>query len=160
MRGGGNRRDIRPIRPDGRFGDEALGIHRGDCESFNVVNAQAGDHYYHGKRKRRSIARLLRIGFRVVTEDDPERLEESRNPDFAAAGLDGNVGFGDTVLMKIPQSVYKRWKERKTREQEDRQRSAAEGHEFLDKGAQLRERFGEGNRDIHVQFPDHRVTRE
>jgi len=156
MRGGGDHEDLRPLTQDGNVDEAVIGCHRGSFEGLNVRSPSAGFRYRHELRTRAKVATRVREGWEVCTDEMSERLGDMKDPNFAAAGLDGDKSRGDVVLMRIPISVYEEYK-RVERERKDRmQQSAADSSEFISRGEPLKEQYGQG-RDIYFRRPLHGV---
>ena len=55
IRGGGDRSELRPLRPDGNIdhdtSDRVVGNHKGQFSGFNIVNPRPGTVHQHGTRR-------------------------------------------------------------------------------------------------------------
>lgn len=156
--GGEDARYLIPLMPDGNIqGSDGRGCHRGDFDYLNPRNTVPGRTYYHAVRSHAGVQKAAIKGWQVVQPDDPERLGDSNNPDFQAAGLDGFQTAGETVLMYMPEDRYaifcKQREEAAERMREDPAREYTQSNEAIS----LQERYG--GKAIHVRGSGHGMQR-
>lgn len=157
MHGGLEYEWLRPYDDDrDGEGDPVIGCHVGNTEALNVRNPQPGFRYYHGPAQRRGVLRsLINRGWEVVPPDAPERIGDAKDPRFGSA-VDSSQAFGDTVLMRAPDHLY--------RKIIDEEAAAARyalgdaGDPFLDGATDAENHYSRAGRPTRYRRPDHRGT--
>jgi hypothetical protein len=157
--GGGDRRDLRPLNPDGHWRDREFGSHRGAASALNVRGLKPGmiPFWVRHPNRDRGAAQLQRFvnqGWEVAPPEAQIRKGPVTDPNYAALGLDRYPAHGDIVLLQISEENYRRFCAAR-----DQQRDAAvEGptREFLRKGEPVQNRFGDrADGPIYYVGPGH-----
>lgn len=152
---GGDLSWLKPLSPDGNLSDDALGCHRGDFEIMNVRNAQPGFTYGYARATRGRVRHFQRKCYKVVSHEDPERMGDAEDPNYAAAGLDSTQDFDDVVLMKCPtERVRERQRERIQRTEASLKGVTAE---YLDGAGEVGGNYHSSQRPIRYKAPHHRI---
>lgn len=136
--GGGNRRRLLPLQPDGNLTPGRLGCHRGDYESLNVPNPQRGRHYYGFENTPRGRLMAQQRGYTLIRAGDPEypgEFDAEGNLRLGGAGAETLFTFGSLVMGWCPEE---KWAERR-RATAERARAMQRGatQTFLDKGRSM-----------------------
>jgi len=165
MRGGYDNSMFRPLvvedNGDVHFKGEnnQLGNHRGSAEFLNIENPEPGTFYRHEARSRANILARAREGWQVCTDEGRERLGEVANPNLSAAGLDGTIGGGDTVLMKIRHEDYEKLQEEMIAAAQRPLEGQATGDSWLGRDTLTGTKDANG-KVIYHKRPTHGLTKE
>ena len=152
---GGDLSWLKPLNPEGNLSEEALGCHKGDFSHMNVRNWQTGFTYAYARRNDGRIRHYKRMGYRVVTQDDPEYIGDADDPDFAAAGLDSSFGTGDVILMKCPTERVRKRQQERIAYTESMLKGVTD--EYLDRAGEVGGNYHSTQRPIRYRRADHRL---
>ena len=154
--GGGDRRELRPIRQEAGV----LGSHKGAHEALNIRNPQPNTHYRYERANQSAIQRSKNNGYRFVQDSDPEAwgVDDDEMPMSVQSQLSSIRAYQDVVLMKTPLDNFKRI----TDEQESRSRAALDGAEaaYLSEGERNTAAAGAaaGGQSLHHRTKHHQTT--
>lgn len=159
IQGGGSRELIRPLLRDGNLRPNVRGCHRWSSEALNVHNPQPGFIYYWCRHPRADrggaqLQRFLNMGWEPVGPNDPERKGRETSMRFSDLGLDNYQAHGDVVLLRIPESKYRAYREHRARLAAAARTGPTE--DFLNKGQHLDEMYaGRADGSIYYRGSGH-----
>jgi len=155
MQGGGDRSELRPLRPDGNVdhdmaGHHVVGNHKGQFSAYNVVDPRPGTVHQFGNRA--DVLGARQRGWWVAREGDGTpayRLSELYHSD-PATPLDTSDAFCAMVHLVTSEENYRRLME----EQQAANRAQLEpaGLDFLERASASEFMTGRGGRSMATRF--------
>jgi hypothetical protein len=142
--GGGDRRELRPLLPDGNYRRGYYGSHRGAAESLNArVPPGMVPYWCRTPQSDRGMAQLQRFeneGWEVAPPGSQIKTPRTHDARYSQLGLDSYRPFGDLVLLQIPEEKYRRRQENLARLRDN----AIEGptRQYLHRGEGAQQAYG------------------
>jgi len=143
--GGYDRNRIKPLNPDGNVqaepGLRVIGCHTGRFSGLNIYNPRPGFHYPHVARNDEGLQQARINGAVPVLEGDEEyaayrdMIGMEDVPHMQHTDLDSTYsGYGDLILMRMPEHKYRALREAQQRQHQSMFRECGVESSFIERG--------------------------
>ena len=145
-----------PLTHDGNVEAGTLGCYPGDAADLNIVGPEPGFHYKWERLDDTAIAAAQRKGW-DVDESQPERKVVVRNMRYSNIGYARATIRGDTILMKIPEAIYRQLQADEEEAAAARRQDPANSYTNNATMLSMQERYRQGLRGpLTFRYPNHR----